>query len=223
MALVWLLLALVSLIALAFWEKRTRDAFFDSALFMQRGPLLLYVMAAVTGIPIFSVTMYSAAYYMAQFDASAAQAGLALLALALPIGLGQRVGGRPTKRPGASALPVGCLIALAAGEIALATMHSVAGVLLAFGVIGFGIGLASAPPNALILRYVSEQRSGAATGLLTMLSSTGAIAAPAAVSAFLNYSGLPAPQSFRMEFLFSFALAALVIPLAAMLPRPQES
>jgi MFS family permease len=218
-AFAYLGLALVALLALARWERRAPAAFFDPSLFSQRGPLLLYAIAAITGIPIFSVTMYSAAYYMAQFDASAAQAGLALLALALPLGAGQGLGGRLIKRAGARALLIAGLAALALGEIVLALMHDRAGVLTAFAIIGFGIGLASAPPNALVLRYVDERRSGAATGLLTMLSSTGAITAPAAVSAFLHYSRLPASQSFRLDFLLSFALAALAIPIAALLPE----
>jgi hypothetical protein len=75
----------------------------------------------------------------------------------------------------------------------------------------------------LLLGYVDEQRSGTATGMLTMLSSTGAIAAPAAVSALLNFSGLPAAQSFRLDFLLSFVLVTLAIPIAALLPHMQKS
>lgn len=222
-AFVWLALAFGSLSSLALWERRARDAFFDPSLFSQRGPVLLYLIAAVTGIPIFSVTMYSAAYYMGQFNASAAQAGLALLALALPLGAGQAAGGRLTGRMGPRSLLIAGLIALVAGEVALAALHTLPGVLAAFAAIGFGVGLASAPPNVLILRYVSEQRSGAAIGLLTMLSSSGAITAPAAVSAFLHYSSLSSPQSFRLDFVLSSVLAALAIPLAALLPQPQQA
>jgi MFS family permease len=75
----------------------------------------------------------------------------------------------------------------------------------------------------LMLRYVNEQRSGAANGLLTMLSSTGAITAPAAVSALLRSSGLAPAQSFRLDFLISCAAAALCLPLTALLPRPSNT
>jgi len=222
-AFVWLGVAFVVFVVLALWEKRTRSPLFDPGLFALRGPLLLFLIAALTGIPIFSVTMYSAAYYMAQFNASAAQAGLALLALALPLGAGQGLGGWLSKRASARALLMSGLVGLAAGEIMLADAHTLPLVLLAFGVIGFAVGLASAPPNLLLLRYVNESRSGAATGVLTMLSSTGAITAPAAVSAFLHYSSLPSAQSFRLEFLVAFVLAALAIPLAAWLPEVPKS
>ena len=222
-AFAWLGGAFVLLAMLALWEKKTSTPLFDPSLFAMRGPVLLYLIAALSGIPIFSVTMYSAAYYMAQFNASAAQAGLALLALALPLGAGQGLGSRISKRASARVLLVSGLMGLAAGEFMLARSHTALMVLFAFGIIGFAIGLASAPPNILLLRYVTENRSGAATGVLTMLSSTGAITAPAAVSAFLHYSALPAAQSFRLEFLAGCVLAALAIPLAAWLPHTPKS
>lgn len=219
---IWIFGAIAVLAALAAWESRTANPFFETSLFSSRGPLLLYVIAAVTGIPIFSVTMYSATYYMTQFHASAAQAGVALLALALPLGAGQGLGGRFAKRMGLRSLLVAGIVTLAVGESILATAHGILEVLLSFAVVGLGVGLASAPPNALMLRYVSEQRSGAANGLLTMFSSTGAITAPAAVTAFLHFSGAQASQSFRLDFLLSCALAALCVPLALLLPRPNE-
>ena len=217
-AFAYLLAALVMLGLLAWWEARARQAFFAPSLFTHRGPLLLYAIAVLTGIPIFGVTMYSAAYYMTQFNASAAAAGIALLALALPLGGGQGVGGRLTKRLGARSLLIAGMVVLIAGEAALAGLQSLGGVLVAFALAGFGIGLASAPPNALLLRYVDESQSGVATGLLTMLSSTGAITAPAAISAFLHFGiGEPA-AGFRSAYLVSLVLATLALPLALLLP-----
>src|SRR6202011_5123292 len=102
--------------------------FFDPALFSQKGAGTLYAIALLSGIPIFSVTMYSAAYFMTQFNASAAQSGRALLALALPLGAGQWAGGRLARRLGLRALLVSGLIALAVGEIVLAAGQSVASV-----------------------------------------------------------------------------------------------
>ena len=220
---IWILGAIAVLVALALWESKTADPFFEPALFANRGPLLLYLIAAITGIPIFSVTMYSAAYYMTQFHASAAQAGVALLALALPLGAGQGLGGWLSKRVDLRSLLVVGVVTVAIGESILAAAHGMFAVLLSFAVVGLGVGLASAPPNALMLRYVSQQRSGAANGLLTMFSSTGAITAPAAVTAFLHFSGVQASQSFRLDFLLSCALAAACAPLALLLPHFNES
>jgi MFS family permease len=219
---VWTAVTLCALLALAWWEAAAKDAFFEASLFSERGPRLLYLIAAVTAIPIFSVTMYSAAYYIVQFGATAAQAGIALLALALPLGLGQALGGRYAKDRGPRFLLGAGILTLAIGESMLGLTHTHAMVLLGFAVVGFGVGVGSAPPSVLMLRYVSEQRSGAANGLLTMLSSTGAITAPAAVSALLRSSGLAAAQSFRLDFLISCAAAALCLPLTALLPRPSN-
>jgi len=218
----WIVLAMLCLAALSACERKAAHPLIDPALFKERGLSLVSVIAFLSGIPIFSVTMYAAAYYMAQFQATAANSGLALLALALPLGAGQGAGGRLTKRLGLKALLVAGLIALAAGEIVLALVPSRAGVLLAFALAGFGMGLASAPPNVLVLRYVAAERSGAATGFLTMMGSTGAITAPALVTAFLHYSGLTIPQSFRLEYFASFIVCTACVPLAGLLPQPSD-
>ena len=220
---IWIVAAIAMLVMLSVWEHKAADPFFEPALFAKRGPVLLYVIAAITGIPIFSVTMYSATYYMTQFHASAAQAGIALLALALPLGAGQGLGGWCSKRTDLRSLLAAGVVTVTIGEGILATAHSMLAVLLSFAVVGLGVGLASAPPNALMLRYVSEQRSGAASGLLTMFSSTGAISAPAAVTAFIHFSGAQASQSFRLDFLLSCALAAACVPLVLLLPHSHKS
>jgi MFS family permease len=219
---VWMLVAGASFVALVWWERRAAQPFFEASLFAGRGPVLLYLIAAATAIPIFSVTMYSAAYYMVQFKATASQAGIALLALALPLGVGQAAGGRYAKAVDARALLAAGVVVLAVGEGILALSPTRAGVLAGFAVVGLGVGVASAPPNALLLRYVDPQRSGAATGLLTMLSSTGAITAPAVVSALLRFSGLAPAQSFRAEYWLSFVCAAICVPLTLLLPRTED-
>jgi MFS family permease len=215
----WLAGACACGAALIAWERIARQPFFEPQLFAGRGPSALYAIALATAIPIFSVTMYSATYYMLRFHASAAQAGVALLALALPLGLGQGVGGRLAKQTDLRVLMVAGIALLALGEGTLAAAHAQFWVLAAFGVVGIGVGLASAPPNALLLRLVEQRRSGAAAGLLTMLSSTGAITAPAAVSAVLRQSGLPPTDGFRLEFALACALALICVPLVALVPR----
>jgi MFS family permease len=220
---VWIGVTLAALVALTWWETSASDPFFEASLFSERGPGLLYLIAAIIAIPIFSVTMYSASYYIVQFHATAAQAGIALLALALPLGLGQALGGRYARHRGPRFLLGAGILTLAIGESVLGLAHAQPLVLLGFAVVGFGVGVGSAPPSVLMLRYVSEQRSGAANGLLTMLSSTGAITAPAAVSALLRVGGLEPAQSFRLDFLISCAAAALCLPLTALLPQPSNT
>jgi MFS family permease len=79
------------------------------------------------------------------------------------------------------------------------------------------MGLATAPPNVLIYRYVDSPRRGAATGLLTMFASSGAITAPALVTAILN-RGSDAAVQLRAEYVIALAVALACIPLSMMLP-----
>jgi MFS family permease len=214
----WLAGSVACIAALALWERRASEPLLDPALFAQRGPAIVYAIAFISGVPIFSITMYGAAYYIAQFDATAAQSGLALLFLAVPLGLGQAGGGALVNRFGAKAMLIAGIVALAAGLALFATLPTLWGVRAALAVSGLGMGLASAPPNVLIYRYVPTQRRGAASGLLTMFASSGAITAPAAVTAFLRH-GAGAAASFRLEYLVACAIAVACIPLAAALPE----
>jgi MFS family permease len=172
---VWLAASVACVIALAAWERRAPSPLLDPALFAERGPAIIYAIAFISGVPIFSVTMYAAAYYIAQFDATAAQSGLALLFLALPLGVGQAGGGTLVNRFGAKTVLIMGIAALAIGLGLFAGLPTLWGVLAALGLCGLGMGLASAPPNVLIYRYTPSQRRGAASGLLTMLASSGAI------------------------------------------------
>jgi MFS family permease len=219
---VWLGGALAGGALAVVWERQVREPLFDPAVFAGAGPRRLYTLAVITGIPIFSLTMYAAAYYMTEFGASAAQAGLALLALAIPLGAGQGAGSSLVRRMPPSVVLWVALTALAAGEALLGVVRIPALVLAAFAVAGCGIGLGSALPNALLLRYVRPAISGSATGFLTMLASSGAITAPAAVSAWLTYTGIAPREGLRLEFVMSSVLAAACVPLAARLPRPGD-
>ena len=218
----WLAGSIACIAALAWWERRASEPLLDPALFAQRGPAFIYAIAFISGVPIFSVTMYGAAYYIAQFNATAAQSGLALLFLALPLGLGQAGGGGLVNRFGAKAVLIAGIVSLAAGLAVFAALPALWGVRAALALSGLGMGLASAPPNVLIYRYVPSQRRGAASGLLTMFASSGAITAPAAMTAFLRH-GAETAASFRLEYLAACAVAALCIPLAAALPEAVEA
>jgi MFS family permease len=215
---VWLLGAAACVIGLGAWERRATDPLIDPSLLRARGTAFVFAIAFVSGIPIFSVTMYAAAYYIAQFHASAAQSGLALLFLALPLGVGQGMGGGLVNRFGGKAVLISGLVALAAGLAIMAWLPQLWGVRLALALCGLGMGLGTAPPNMLVYRYVPTESRGAATGLLTMFASSGAITAPAVVTAYLHI-GVDAAVDFRLEYALAFAIAAACVPLAAFLPK----
>jgi MFS family permease len=221
MALLWLAASAACVAGLVLWERRASQPLLDPSLFAQRGPALIYAIALVSGVPIFSVTMYAAAYYIAQFHSTAAESGIALLWLALPLGAGQAAGGVFVNRFGARTMLIAGIVALALGCALFAALPTMWGVRAALAVAGLGMGIASAPPNVLIYRYLPSAQRGAATGLLTMFASSGAITAPAAVTAFLRH-GAATAAPFRAEYLVACAIAAVCIPLAWALPEVAE-
>jgi MFS family permease len=201
--------------------RHAKSPLIDPALFAARGPALLYSIAILFGIPSFSLTIYSATYYIAQFHASAASAGLALFVLAVLYVAGAIAGGALINRFGTRPLLAtgAALVAVACGL--LAGLTSVEAVTSAMALGGLGLGLASAPPNALILRYVPSIRAGAATGVATMLGTSGSITAPAVIGAFLaGARSADAASSLRAEFALCAALAAICALLTSALPKP---
>lgn len=214
--------AAATIIALVVWEPRARAPLFPPALFRGRGPLLVYVIAFVFGLPSFTLTIYSATYLIAGFGADEAQSGFALFGLAVAYVAGAIAGGRMTKTRGAKGPLVAGISFTAAALIALASLVSVPVVVAAMAFAGLGLGIASAPPNALLLDYVDADRAGGATGLALMLATSGSISAPAVISAFLHDGGAPAPSEFRDAFALGAALCLGCAALSAVLPAPRS-
>jgi MFS family permease len=217
------LAALASLGVFVWHIRRVRTPLIDPALFAARGPAMLYGIAALFGIPAFSLTIYSATYYIAQFHASAAQAGLALFVLAVLYVAGAIVGGALINRLGSRALlsAGAALVTIAAAM--LAGLLTIDEVVIAMALGGLGLGFASAPPNALILRYAPASRAGAATGVATMLATSGSITAPAMIGAFLTAARTAdTAAAMRAEFALCAVVAGACAIAACMLPKPVE-
>ena len=217
-ALAWLAGALALGAGLVLWERGAAAPLIDPGLFDSPGPARVYAVAVLSGIPIYSITMYGAAYYIEQFHASAAQAGIAMLALGIPLGFGLGAGAKLINRIGARFTLVVGAVALTAGDALMAGLTEKIGVIVALALCGLAMGLLTAAPNVLIFSYVPAEQKGAASGLLTMLGATGAISAPVAVTAFLHYGPSAGAAAFRLEFAAAVALAAACVPLVATLP-----
>lgn len=220
----WSLAATAALVA---WfvrhEASVRAPIIDPALFASRGTALLYWIALIFGVPSFALTIYSATFAITRFHASPAQAGVALFILAAAYVASAIAGGALIERTGFKPLLVcaALLVAAGAGGIALSSSPIVAVIAMAIG--GIGLGSASAPPNALLLRYVPAARAGAATGVASMLASSGAITAPALVGASLAHlGGGDASASLRAAFGVCAALAVVCAGLASALPAPMK-
>jgi MFS family permease len=212
--------AIASLCVFVWHIRRASTPLIDPMLFAARGPAMLYGIAVLFGIPSFSLTIYSATYYIAQFHASAAQAGLALFVLATVYVAGAIGGGALINRVGSRLLLAAGAALVTIAATMLAWLTSTSDVVSAMALGGLGLGFASAPPNALILRYAPPSRAGAATGVATMLATSGSITAPAVVGAFLATATADPAAALRSEFALCAALAGVCAIAACALPRP---
>jgi MFS family permease len=212
-------LAALALVALVVCESRAKAPLFDPSLFHGRGQTLIYAIALCFGVPSFSLTIYSATYFIARFGASELQSGLALFGLAVAYVVGAVLGGRAVRGWGAKR-PLVAGLALAAFALSIiASAGEQWTVIAAMAVGGLGLGFASAPPNALLLQYVTPAQVGGASGLAIMLATSGSITAPALVSAFLRYGGTSAATELRAEFGAAAVLCGVCVALASALPR----
>jgi len=192
--------AVLSVVLLVVWERRASAPLFDPELFAGRGPTLVYAIAFAFGLPSFTLTIYSATYFIAAFGASEAQSGLALFALAAAYVAGAIVGGAAVRTAGAKTPLVGGLACTGVALAMLAVLTPMPAVVAAMVLGGASLGFASAPPNALLLDYVAPAQAGGATGLALMLATSGSITAPAAVSAFLHFGRGDPPGDFRAAY-----------------------
>ncbi|MDQ2816657.1 MAG: MFS transporter [Candidatus Eremiobacteraeota bacterium] len=221
-AIAWLIAALVCICAFALWERKARIPLIDPSLFAQRGPALIYAIAFVSGVPVFSIMIYSAAYVIARFGVSATQSGMLLLVLAVLLGIGSFGGGRLVDRLGAKPLMLAGMVSLMLGALLFGVGNSLPTVVAAMALAGLGMGLATAPPNALVLAYVAKRRRGAATGLMSMLATSGSVTAPAVVSAYLHYGTGGVARDFQSEFFLCALLALGCAAATTLLPQPTE-
>ena len=212
-----------SLVALYLWEPRARAPLFDPELFSGRGPSLVYGIAFLFGLPSFSLTIYSATYLIAGFRATEAQSSLALFGLAAAYITGAIAGGRATRTMGSKVPLIGGLLGSGVALACLAGFPSMPAVVASMVLAGLGLGIASAPPNALLLAYCPPAQRGAASGLALMLATSGSITAPALISAFLHHGGADAGFEFRQAFGVGAVLCAVCAALSTALPAPQRA
>jgi MFS family permease len=214
--------AAAAVIALCLWEPRAEAPLFPPSLFRGRGPLLVYCIAFVFGLPSFMLTIYSATYLIAAFGESEAQSGLALFGLAAAYIFGAISGGKATRTKGAKGPLVTGIMLTAAALVVLASTASPVVVVGAMVIAGVGLGFASAPPNALLLDYVDSERAGGATGLALMLATSGSITAPGVISAFIHYGSAGPGSDFRVAFAFGAAVCLICAALSAALPASRR-
>jgi MFS family permease len=205
------------------WEARAKAPLFDPSLFGNRGLNLVFLIAFLFGVPSFTLTIYSATYFITQFNATEAQSGLALFGLATAYVAGAIAGGRAVRIAGAKA-PLALGLACSGAALAvLAGVETQPAVVAAMVLGGLGLGFVSAPPNVLLLDYASKDQAGGVTGVGTMLATSGSITAPAVVSAFLHFGRGSTASNLRAEFAVGTVICVICALLVPALPRGKSA
>lgn len=205
------------------WERRAPDPVVDLAL-LGRGPFL----AGALLVALHNVVMYSLLFQVPQLLAALhvpeAVTGRVLLGLTLAMVAGSSVAGRLTERVGARPAAVGGAALVLVGLVLLrpTAVRGPTDLLAPLVLVGLGLGVASAPAQAVALSAVDAARSGMASGLLSTVRYLGAIVGIAALGVTLAGSAaLPLDQRLAHHGVAVTAwcvAAALAIVAAACLP-----
>ena len=132
---------------------------------------------AATGILVGAFYLNSL-YLQDVLHASALEAGLAFLPIAVAIGLAAHLAGRLLPKTGARTVAAAGLTLIAAGAslLALAPDHAAYGTDLLPGLVALGLGVGLVFPTASVVAMhdVTHERAGLASGLMMTAHETGA-------------------------------------------------
>ena len=158
------------------------------------------------------------------FGLTITQTGLILVPGALAIVVGGWSSGALVQRTGARALVASGAVAAAGAYGVLVLDHgSIAAVVAANTLLGFGIGLAFAALTNLVVRSVGEHRTSVFAATTAVSRSTGAalgaqVAAAIVITAGVVDTGFPAERGFTGAFVLG--LIATLVALAATVAIP---
>ncbi|CDR17877.1 MFS transporter [Streptomyces iranensis] len=209
-------------------ESRSSEPVVDPRLLRGRGPALTHLatfvisvamFAAVTLIPQYAQTPAHAGY---GFGTSATGTGLLLAPMAVAMVAAAPLSTRLAARAGSgTAFRAGAALAattLAALGVAHGALWQFA---LAGTALGVAYGFAFASLGGLVVNAVRPDRTGAATGVNTLLRTLGgAVGAQLAAVIITGSAAAPPTETgYTVAFLASAAVAAVALALSAALPR----
>jgi EmrB/QacA subfamily drug resistance transporter len=178
------------------------------------------VMLGATGLLV-GAFFLNTLYLQERMDASAIEAGLAFLPLALVILLAAHVASNLLPRVGTRPLMVGGLLLTAAGALLLTGVPAEASyasdLLPAFLAIGFGIGLTFVSVSVAAMSDVEHETAGLASGLMTTGHELGAALGVAVLAAVAAGAGGSAGivNGYTDGFVVAAAIAGLLALVAA--------
>ena len=182
-------LAVVGIGAFALIELRTRVPMVDFAFFRSRTFLGANVVAFVVSFAMLAVFFFIALYMQNILGYSPLEAGVRFLPSTLLVIVTAPIAGRLTDRIGPRPLITAGLVLVA---IALfiqthITVDSGYGLLLvAFAIMGVGIGLTMSPMSTAAMNSVDPAKAGVASGILSMTRMVGGTFGVAAIGALFQ-------------------------------------
>lgn len=179
------------------------------------GPLVsgAAVMLGATALLVGAFFLNSL-YLQTVLDASALEAGLAFLPIAISIGAAAHLSGHLLGHVGTRGVVVAGLLSMAAGAVALAAApeHAdyFANLLPAFVPFGFGVGLVLPAANVTAMSDLDEEQAGLASGLMSTAHEVGAAFGVALLSAIAASAGPLGGGGFASGYQDGFVIAALL-------------
>jgi MFS family permease len=216
--------AAVVLILFVRWEHHAAEPVLDPDLFRESA-----FAAGGAIIALHNLTMYALLFQLPLLlgdvlQSSSAEVGRVLLVMMISMVACAPLGGRASERIGARGVAViGTALGLG-GVLLLASssFDSTTDALVPLGLLGVGLGLASAPAQAAALSAIAREQSGMASGALSTLRYLGGVVGIGALGVVLQGAGEVSPAAqldAHRTALWVFAAAMLVALLpAALLP-----
>jgi MFS family permease len=170
-------------------ELRQRRPMFDLSLFRRPRFVAVCLVPIAAAFGFVSLLVFLPSYFVGADRASSASAGMAMLALTLPVLVFPVMGGRLVARgvPVRTVLSVSLLL-IAAGAAWLTVIHPGIGISRLVGplvVIGIGMGLSAGLIDGVAISSVEPERAGMAAGMFNTMRLAGEAIAIAAIGAVL--------------------------------------
>ncbi len=219
-ALVSVVMATALLFAFAFVERRSTAPIVPPSIWRVRslvsGNAVFFGASAVMG----GVFFLSSLYLQGVLGASALQAGLAFLPLALAVGAGAQLASRLVSHAGVRPVLLVGLVIEAGGALLLAQVPSHANyltnVLPGFVAIGIGLGFSFAAAPLVVMADVRSSDSGLASGLMQTAHEIGISLGVASLSAITTSIAVQAglAAGYRQSMLVAAVIAGLLAVLS---------
>ncbi|MFC4908874.1 MFS transporter [Actinomadura gamaensis] len=191
-------LAFAGLVAFVVTQRRVADPLLPPRVFAHRNMRLASAIVLIVGAVMFTGALYLPLYQQTVQHASAADSGLLLLPMMIPMVLASQLPGRVMTRTGRYKIfPIAGGAALTLGAALLASLDASSGRVetsVYMAVVGIGLGLTMQMTTTIAQNSVEMRDIGAATAATTLFRTLGGTLAVAAFGALYTRSVLHAGQ-----------------------------